>query len=163
MLDELACKITHACTSSSHCHEQLEFMFILFLDFASSRLARWLNPNASSNESRSRDCPLQSEEWMHVLMLKNNWPCQFYVRLLTLCFPLYVSRWVDLKGNEQSVVTWRTKNHISGVDRKSKTLSRVRSNRHLRKSQNTVHHPIELLVHHPKRQFVLKSIHRKES
>ena len=34
---------------------------------------------------------------------------------------------------------------------------------HLRKSQNTVHHPIELLVHHPKRQFVLKYIHRKES
>ena len=49
------------------------------------------------------------------------------------------------------------------MDRKSKTLSRVRSNRHLRKSQNTIHHPIELLVHHPKRQFVLKSIHQKES
>ena len=32
-----------------------------------------------------------------------------------------------------------------------------------KKSQNTVPHPIEQLVHHPKRQFVLKSIHRKES
>ena len=36
--------------------------FIMFLDFASSRLARSLSLNASSNESRSRDCPLQSVE-----------------------------------------------------------------------------------------------------